>query len=227
MRGFLLLCAGAVNKETDNRKTQQQPFPNYSLPFSVCKNMVISMEPGCNTRDPQAWNTNGLWRSFIPDIVPDMAQLQKSLQVGGEAGKGTFMRGSGLECVWIHFMLFCIDFWNTLPHLSFSLEDWFWVPGTSSRGRAVLGSFLCLGCDNKTGVNSMAGSDSPVGPLTYKWFTCMLLLSWILQAEVHHPQPPLLRFWGPKCLKVERQPQDRRVGGRLYDGLMQSVLILV
>lgn len=41
-------------------------------------------------------------------------------KAGGEAENGTSMWGSGPEYLWVHFMLFFIDSWNTLPYLSFS-----------------------------------------------------------------------------------------------------------
>ena len=63
----ILLCAMAIKEETNK---QQQPFPNYSLPFLVCKSIVIRVDPIHNIRDLQAWHTNGRQGPFAPDISP-------------------------------------------------------------------------------------------------------------------------------------------------------------
>lgn len=95
------------------------------------------------------------------------------------------------------FLCCFVDSWNTLPHVSF-LEDWIWVQVRSYGDKVVLGSFLCLEFNKKTDGNSRAGFTFLEGPLTYKCFTCMLLLSWIPQAELHPPQSSSLKFWGSR-----------------------------
>lgn len=92
---------------------------NCSLPFSVHRSVVISMESVHNARGPRAWSTDGqgplLWTS-----LNIWGQLQrKFLKAGGEVEKGTPV-WEWLWFLWSHFLLFWMDSWYTLPHLSFS-----------------------------------------------------------------------------------------------------------
>lgn len=98
---------------------QHQPFSNCSLPFSDHRGAVISMESIHNTRDPRARSTDGqgplLWT-----CLNIWGQLQrKFLKAGGEVEKGT-PAWEWLWFLWSHFLVFWMDSWYTLPHLSFS-----------------------------------------------------------------------------------------------------------
>lgn len=65
----ILLCAGAIKGEV-NKQTQQQPFPNYSLPFTVGKSVLIRMEPHTQYLGPAGLEYRWQVRAFCSGISP-------------------------------------------------------------------------------------------------------------------------------------------------------------
>jgi len=150
-------------------------------------------------------------RALCSRQLSTYGQLQRKLLMAGEAENDTSMWGSGLECFWIHFVLFWIDAWNPAP---FTL---FWKIDSAFTFHLQVVQFLdlfpSLGID-KNRLRSWGRHSSHIeGPATYTWSPTCFCGFFRLNSS-------LLGFLqgssdNPKWAKVEREAQDRRSRGRL------------